>query len=179
MRQLTKYFLNGLAFLVPVVATIYVVYAVFVKIDKLYEFPVPGMGFLLTMVIITVIGFLASNFLTRWAVGIVDKMMRRLPLVKMIYSSVKDLIYAFVGERKGFGSPVAVSLGGGVKALGFVTCESLDKLGMKDEVAVYLPQSYNFAGNLIIVPREQVTALDAESGDLMAFIVSGGITSSK
>lgn len=177
MKRLTKYFLNGLAFLVPVVATIYVVYAILDKVDKLFKFETPGLGVLATLVLITIVGFLASNFLTRWIVSVVDGLLRRLPLVKMIYSSIKDLIHAFVGEKKGFRNPVAVSLGGGVKVLGFMTSDSLERLGMEGMVSVYLPQSYNFAGNLVMVPKEQVTPLDAESGDLMAFIVSGGIAS--
>jgi uncharacterized membrane protein len=175
MKKLTKYFLNGLAFLVPVVLTVYVIYAVFTRVDRLFEFRVPGMGVLTTFLIITFIGFMASNFLTRWTVRWVDGLMSRLPLVKMIYTSVKDLIYAFVGEKKGFTRPVSVSLGGGVKAVGFVTSDSLERLGMADMVAVYLPQSYNFAGNLIMVSKEKVTPVDGDSGDIMAFIVSGGI----
>ena len=175
MKRLTNYFFKGLAFLVPVVLTVYVLYAVFTKIDNLFKFPIPGMGFVATLAAVTFIGFLASNFLTRWAVRIVDGIFSRLPLVKMIYSSIKDLIHAFVGDKKGFNRPVTVSLGGGVGALGFVTSDSLDKLGLKEMVAVYLPQSYNFAGNLIIVPKDQVTPLEADSGEVMAFIVSGGI----
>jgi uncharacterized membrane protein len=175
MKRFTNYFLKGLAFLVPVVLTVYVLYAVFTKIDNLFKFPIPGMGFVATVVAVTFIGFLASNFLTRWAVRIVDGIFSRLPLVKMIYSSIKDLIHAFVGDKKGFNKPVTVSLGGGVGALGFVTSESLENIGLKDTVAVYLPQSYNFAGNLIVVPKERVTPLEADSGDVMAFIVSGGI----
>ncbi len=179
MKQLTKYFFNGLAFLVPVAVTLYVVYAIFIKIDRLFKFPIPGMGVLVTLVVITIIGFLASNFLTRWVIYIVDGLLRRLPLVKMIYTSIKDLIHAFVGEKKGFNRPVMVSLGAGVKAFGFITCDSLENLGLKDTVSVYLPQSYNFAGNLVIVPADQVTPLVTDSGDLMAFIVSGGIASKK
>ena len=175
MKRVTNYFFKGLAFLVPVVLTVYVLYAVFTRIDNLFKFPVPGMGFVATLAAVTFIGFLASNFLTRWAVSIVDGVFSRLPLVKMIYSSIKDLIYAFVGDKKGFNRPVTVSLGGGVGALGFVTAESLERIGLKDTVAVYLPQSYNFAGNLIIVPKDQVTPLKADSGEVMAFIVSGGI----
>ncbi len=105
----------------------------------------------------------------------VDRLMSRLPLVKMIYTAVKDLIHAFVGEKKGFTRPVSVSLGGGVKAVGFITSDSLERLGMAGMVAVYLPQSYNFAGNLLMVPKEQVAPVDGDSGDIMAFIVSGGI----
>lgn len=178
MKKLTKYFFEGLLFLVPLVATIYVIYLIFVKIDRLFRFEIPGLGFAFTVLLITAIGFIASNFFTRWLVLLVDKMFRRLPLIKMIYTSIKDLIGAFVGEKKGFSKPVLVTLlpGSNIQVIGFVTRESLDNLGLIDRVAVYLPQSYNFAGNLIVVPKEQVTPINAESGSVMAFIVSGGIT---
>jgi uncharacterized membrane protein len=95
----------------------------------------------------------------------------------MIYTSVKDLIDAFVGDKKGFKKPVSVTLlpGSNVQVIGFVTSESLNNLGLSDCVAVYLPQSYNFAGNLIIVPKEQITPLSADSADIMKFVISGGI----
>jgi uncharacterized membrane protein len=181
MKRFTRYFLEGLLFLAPVVATVYVVYLVFVKVDGLFRFQVPGMGVLVTLLVITLIGFAASNFLTRWLTTGVDALFRRLPLVKMIYTSVKDLIGAFVGDKKGFNRPVRISLvpGGSVFALGFITRDSLEKFGMEDLVAVYLPQSYNFAGNLVLVSREQVTPIEADSGDLMAFIVSGGISATQ
>jgi uncharacterized membrane protein len=178
MRKISKYFLNGLVFLVPVVATIYVVYAVFMKIDNLFNFPVPGMGFAITILMITVIGFVGSNFLTRKLVNVVDVIFSRLPIIKMIYTSVKDLIDAFVGDKKGFNKPVSVmvSQGSNIRVIGFVTKDSLDDLGLSDSVAVYLPQSYNFAGNLIIAPSDQVTPINTDSGDVMKFVVSGGIS---
>jgi uncharacterized membrane protein len=178
MKRLTRYFLEGLLFLAPVMATIYVVYTVFIKVDGLFKFNVPGFGFLVTLLIITLIGFVASNLLTRKLLGLVDRLFRHLPLVKMIYTSVKDLIGAFVGDKKGFNKPVKLRLspGGNLYALGFVTSENLDAMGIEGTVAVYLPQSYNFAGNLVLAPREHVTPVDAESGDVMAFIVSGGIS---
>ena len=178
MRRISKYFLNGLVFLVPVVATIYVVYAVFMKIDNLFNFPVPGIGFVITILMITVIGFVGSNFLTRKLVHVVDVIFSRLPLIKMIYTSVKDLIGAFVGDQKGFNKPVSVMVSkeSNIRVIGFVTKDSLDDLGLSDSVAVYLPQSYNFAGNLIIAPSDGVTPIDTDSGDLMKFIVSGGIS---
>ena len=178
MKKLTKYFFEGLIFLVPALVTVYVIYFVFSKIDGLFRFRVPGMGFVVTIAAITFIGFVASNLLTRRLLAVVDRSLRRLPLVRMIYMSVKDLTGAFVGEKKRFDKPVLVKLssGGEVQVIGFVTEESLDAYGLMDSVAVYLPQSYNFAGNLIIVPRDQVTRLKAESGQVMAFIVSGGVT---
>lgn len=178
MKKLTKYFFNGVALLVPMAATVYFVYIIFVKIDNLYDFPVPGMGFIITILIITTVGFIGSNLLTRKLVGIFDLIFTRLPLIKMIYTSIKDLIGAFVGDKKGFTKPVLVSLspGSNVQVIGFMTDESLNHLGLSDSAAVYLPQSYNFAGNLIIVPKEQITPLNADSTDIMKFIVSGGIS---
>ncbi len=178
MRRLTRYFLNGLIFLVPVVATIYVIYIIFIKIDSLFDFPIPGTGFIITIFLITFLGFIGSNFLTKRVVHLIDAIFSRLPLIKMIYTSVKDLISAFVGEKKAFNKPVAVTLlpNSNVKVIGFVTNESLIDLGLADTVAVYLPQSYNFAGNLILVPKEQITPLSVDSTSIMKFIVSGGIT---
>ena len=178
MKRLTRYFFEGLLVLMPLVATIYVVYAVFKKIDSIYEFKIPGAGFLLTILTITIVGFISSNFVAKKLVRMMDKLFAQLPFVKMIYTSVKDLIGAFVGDKKSFDKPVLVTLSPStnIQVIGFVTQQSLEYIGYADKVAVYLPQSYNFAGNLIVVPKDQVTPLTADSGDLMAFIVSGGVT---
>ncbi|HEB74878.1 MAG TPA: DUF502 domain-containing protein [Nitrospirae bacterium] len=178
MKKLTEYFLKGLLFLIPLVATVYVVYLVFIKIDRLFSFDIPGVGFVVTILTITGMGFIASNFLTKGLVLLVDRTFARLPLIKMIYTSVRDLIGAFVGDKRSFDKPVLVTLapGSGIQVVGFVTQESLHGLGLADRVAVYLPQSYNFAGNLIIVPADHVVPISADSGDVMAFIVSGGVT---
>ncbi len=161
MKRFTRYFFEGLLVLVPLVATVYVVYVIFTKVDNIFKFSVPGMGFIVTILSITIIGFISSNFITKKLVGLVDKI----------------FIGAFVGDKKSFDKPVLVTLspGGNIQAMGFVTKDSLDNIGYSDKVAVYLPQSYNFAGNLLVVPRDQVTPISAESGDIMAFIVSGGV----
>ncbi len=178
MKRLTRFFFEGLLLLVPLVVTIYVLYIIFMKIDNIFQFKIPGMGFLITILTITIVGFISSNFITKGIVRIVDRVFTRLPLVKMIYTSIKDLIGAFVGDKKSFDKPVLVTLSpeNNIQAIGFVTRENLESMGLTDKVAVYLPQSYNFAGNLIIVPKKQVSPLSVESGDIMAFIVSGGVT---
>ncbi|NOZ69372.1 MAG: DUF502 domain-containing protein, partial [Deferribacteres bacterium] len=102
MKRLTRYFLEGLLVLIPLVATIYVIYAVFTKIDSIFRFEMPGLGFLVTILTITLVGFISSNFITSWLVRLVEKLFSKLPLVKMIYTSVKDLIGAFVGDKKSF-----------------------------------------------------------------------------
>ncbi|MEN6461066.1 MAG: DUF502 domain-containing protein [Syntrophomonas sp.] len=183
MKRITNYFFKGLLFMVPIVLTIYIFFLVFVKIDGLLKIPlpgigvIPGVGFIATLVIVTLIGFLVSNFLTKKIMFLVDKLLNSLPLVKLLYSSIKDLVGAFVGDKKSFNKPVMVRLSadGSAHVLGFITCESLDNFGMKDYVSVYVPQSYNFAGNLLIFPRDQVQVLDANSSEVMTFIVSGGV----
>lgn len=178
MKRLTKYFFEGLLVLVPLVATIYVVHAVFTKIDSIFTFSVPGIGFLVTILTITVVGFISSNFIAKRLMKLVDTIFTKLPFTKMIYTSIKDLISAFVGDKKSFDKPVlvTVSTDSNIQVIGFVTKDNLDNLGIPGKIAVYLPQSYNFAGNLLVVPAEQVAPLSAESGDIMAFIVSGGVT---
>jgi uncharacterized membrane protein len=183
MKKLTSYFLNGLLFIVPIVVTLYVVYILFIKVDGLLKIPIPGIGiipgvgFLATLVIITLTGFLVSNFLTKRLLLLFDRLMSRLPLVKLLYGSIKDLLNAFAGEKKSFNRPVLVKLGPDSSAhvLGFITCDSLAKFGLEEYISVYVPQSYNFAGQLLVFPREQVQPLDTSSADLMTFIVSGGV----
>ena len=179
MKRITRYFFEGLLVTVPLVATIYVIYIVFIRIDSLFRFQTPGIGFFITLFAIFMVGVISSNFITSRLVRFIEKFFARLPLVKMIYTAIKDLIGAFVGDKKGFNRPVLVTLlpGTNIQAIGFVTRESLDHLGLSESVSVYLPQSYNFAGNLLVVPRTQITPLALESGDIMAFIVSGGVSS--
>ena len=179
MKRISQYFLQGLLFLVPLFVTVYVIYWVFIRIDGILDMPVPGVGFIVTIVFVTLVGFGASNFLTKNIVGLVDKIFARLPLVKMIYTAIKDLVNAFVGDKKSFNRPVQVVIDreSNLRVLGFATRDSLDSIGIQDSMAVYLPQSYNFAGNLIIVDREQVTPMSADPGEVMKLIVSGGVSS--
>ncbi len=178
MKRISQYFLQGLLFLIPLFVTVYVLYWIFIQIDGVLNLPVPGLGFLVTIIFITLIGFVASNFLTKNIFLLVDRIFVRLPLVKMIYTSIKDLVHAFVGDKKSFNRPVQVVIDrkSNLRVLGFATRESLDSIGIKDSMAVYLPQSYNFAGNLIIVESEQVIPLEADPGEVMKLIVSGGVS---
>jgi uncharacterized membrane protein len=178
MSRLLAYFLRGLVVATPLALSIYVSWWVFDRIDSWLGLPYPGVGFLLTLALITLVGFLASNLITRGFLGVVERLFARLPFVRLLYASTRDLLDAFVGEKRRFDRPVLVTLtpGGTVKVLGFVTQPSLERLGLADHVAVYLPQSYNFAGNVIIVPATQVERVDADSSTVMAFIVSGGLT---
>lgn len=177
-RELAGWFLRGLVITAPVTVTLWVTWAVIRWMDQLLGIPVPGAGLLATLAAITVVGALASSFVARRAMGWVEDLLERVPFVRLLYTSSKDLLNAFVGEQRRFTQAVRVSLtdDGGVGVLGFITDDDLAKLGLEGQVAVYLPQSYNFAGNLILVPRHRITPVSADSADVMAFIVSGGVS---
>lgn len=178
MSRLLNYFFRGLVLVAPLVVTVYVCWALFSAIDGWLGLPIPGAGFLLTVVLITAIGFFASSLITRGVLSALDRVMNRLPFVRLLYSSTRDLLNAFVGEQRRFDKPVLVTImpGGNARAFGFVTQESLAAIGLAEYVTVYLPQSYGFAGNLFVFPAAQVQRLEADSAVVMAFILSGGVT---
>ena len=183
MKKLIHYFIKGLLIFVPIALTVFLLIWAFTSLDDalgslLKTEKIPGLGLLITIVVITVIGFLASNFLGRKFFALIEKIFRGLPLVKLLYSAVKDMIEAFAGDKKSFDKPVLASIASGsaVKVVGFITRESLENFGLEDYVAVYMPQSYNFAGNVLLFPKEAVKPLEVESSQAMAFIVSGGVS---
>ncbi|MEJ2230664.1 MAG: DUF502 domain-containing protein [Nitrospirales bacterium] len=178
MNDLARNFFEGLLILVPVVVTLYVAWLVLETIDGWLNIPIPGVGFLVTVGLITLTGRYASTVFGQKMLDMTEGMLVKAPFVKLLYTSLKDLIAAFMGEKRRFDQPVLVSLtpGGHAEAVGFVTRTDLEFLGLLDHVAVYFPQSYNFAGNLLVFPKGQVHPLEAESADVMAFIVSGGVS---
>ncbi len=191
MNVISKYFLRGILILIPILITFYVVYLIGDTLAPLFlwlggrvaaegraAWLQTAVGVVISVPLITLVGFLASNWLGARIVGAVERLLDRLPLVKLLHGSIKDLLGAFVGDKKGFDRPVLVALtpDGGTKVAGFVTRDELSFLGAADHVAVYLPQSYNFAGNLIVVPRDRVQSVAAPSSDVMAFLVSGGVS---
>ena len=127
MRRLTRYFFQGLILVAPIAVTLYVCWLIFTRIDRWLGFRVPGVGFVLTIAIVTLVGFLASNLITRSAVAVIERVMTRLPFVRLLYGATRDLLDAFVGEHRRFNVPVVVTLipSARVKVFGFVTQESL------------------------------------------------------
>ena len=178
MRRLISYFLRGLVFVAPLAVTAYVCIRIFAAIDGWLQLSIPGLGFVVTIVVITLIGFLASTILATSLLSAVDAVVTRLPFVRLLYSATKDLLNAFVGEHRRFDAPVLVPTdqGGQARALGFITQHSLAELGLTDSVTVYLPFSYSLSGRLLIYPASAVERLDRDSAEVLAFIVSGGVT---
>jgi uncharacterized membrane protein len=178
MSRLFAYFLRGLVVVVPLALTVYVCVVIFKTIDSWLGLPIRGVGFVLALVLITLVGFMASSIITRSLIGALDRMFDRLPFVRLLYSSAKDMLNAFVGEKRRFDKPVLVSLSadGTLKVLAFLTSDSLGTLGIANQVTVYMPQSYGFAGHILVVPASRVERINADAAEVMAFIISGGVT---
>lgn len=178
MRRLAGYFLRGLAIMAPLALTIYVCYTIVTAIDSWIPMAVPGVGFAITIGLITLVGVLGSNVLADSLVELLDRVLEKLPFIRLLYGTARDFFEAFVGEKKRFDTAVLVTLypASEAKALGFMTRRDVAMLGLADHVAVYLPHSYAFTGQLLLVPAQHVTPVQANSAELMTFIVSGGVT---
>lgn len=177
-KRIFRYFLQGLLYIGPIFVILYIVYWIFIKIDGLLPFKVPGLGFVVIFAFITLVGYFGNTIIAKPLVWYFKKIIDRVPLIKTIYESVTDLLSAFVGNKKKFNVPVMVKMNkeSDIYKLGFLTREDLSQLGISNTyVAVYLPHSYNFSGNMFVVPSTQVTTLNLPSSEVMKFIVSGGV----
>jgi uncharacterized membrane protein len=180
-NSLVRPFLNGVLVVAPLGVTVYACVWVFRSVDGWMATSRPGLGFLLALCIIWLIGFAASGFLTRRLVDALENVLGRLPLVRLLHGSTKDLIGAFIGERRRFNSPVLVAVGNDpdVLVLGFVTQSSLAMLGLPGHVACLVPQAFHWAGQLYLVPATRVRCVPTASGvDVLAFALSGGVSGS-
>lgn len=180
-RRAVTFFLRGAVITVPVVLTVWTAWSAVTWIDGLLGLPIPGVGLLIVIVGIAAIGALATNVVTRAAIGTLDTILARLPLVRLLYTAAKDLMQAFAGEKRRFNRAVRVQPDPKLELwfLGFVTEDDLERMGLPGWVAVYLPQSYNIAGNLVLVPTDRIVPVAVDSADLIAFIVSGGVAKGK
>jgi uncharacterized membrane protein len=188
LKRIISYFIRGLVLVAPLYATVLIIWSGVEYLDNILpiEIPIsnqqavylPGLGILIIIFGIILLGFLFSTIVPQSFFKFTESIMRRIPLVSLIYYSIKDLILAFVGDKKKFNQPVLVTMykETNIKKLGFITQTDLTHLKIADHVAVYMPLSYALSGELFIVPAEHVTPLDVRSTDVMKMIVSGGVS---
>ena len=179
MKKIINYFLQGLLYIVPITVTLYVVVWTFQKIDGILPFQFPGLGLIVIISLITIIGFLGSAVITSPINAFFQNLLKRAPLLKTIYLSVKDLMSTFVGNKKGFSEPVLVKIyeNSTIERIGFITNEDVESLNIaKGKVLVYMPHSYAISGQLFVVEKKNVSPIDKSSAEIMKLIVSGGVT---
>lgn len=195
-RNLFRLFLQGLLILAPISITIWTVVTVFYWIDGIlpnlvhsivpawigtdqFGFPkrIPGLGFIVFIGIALLVGYISPSFIVSRMVELAEKVLERTPGIKFIYSTLKDFFEAFAGSKRKFDKAVLVSIHApDVWQVGFITQEELRQFDLQEYVAVYLPQSYAFAGHLYFVKRDRVRVLtDISSADAMKFAISGGV----
>lgn len=186
MKRLLGYFFQGLLYIAPLGITIFVLYKIFVYLDGLFKpllekylnISFTGLSLLIVFLAVALLGFLGQTIIARPIKKLINHFINRAPLVKVIYTSIRDLLSAFVGKEKKFNQAVLVkvNLVSELEKLGFITQEDVSKLGVEgNKVAVYFPHSYNFSGELFIVPAEHIKKIDGAPADIMKFIVSGGV----
>jgi uncharacterized membrane protein len=189
-RAILNYFVKGLLIVVPLGAAFFLIFWAISTADNALNISsiiwvnksgkpvyIPGMGILTVLVFILLAGVIVTTIITEPIKAWFNRWINRLPLFKFLYSSIKDLTEAFVGDDKKFNEPVLVEVNEfGLKKIGFLTQKDLSSIGLPGEVAVYFPYSYSFAGQVVIVSADKVKPIDKSAGDMMKFVISGGVS---
>lgn len=188
LKRILSYFIRGLVLIAPLYATGLIITAGVRYFDNILKIEVPisgqrdvylpGLGFLIIIGGIILLGFLFSTIVPQSFLKFTESIIRRIPLVSLIYYSTKDLILAFVGDKKKFNQPVLVTMykETNIKKIGFITQTDLSHLKITDHVAVYMPLSYSLSGEMFVIPIENIVLLDASSTDVMKMLISGGVS---
>ena len=186
MKKIINYFLQGLLYIAPLGITAYIIYVIFNFtnnllddiLEKFLKIDIPGLGIVVIFFFLVLVGIIGRSILVKPFKILFNRLIEKIPILKLIYSALNDLFSAFVGKEKKFNKPVIVLVNpiSNLEKLGFLTEEDLSKINEKDKVAVYFPHSYNFSGELFIVPKSQIRIIDIDPAVVMKFIVSGGVS---
>ena len=187
MNKLIRYLLQGILFTVPVAITVYVILTITRWVGNVVDFlgiaihPLidPLLGLIGGIIVLVLIGALGSSIFFYPVFKRIEQVIEKTPFLKIVYTSVKDLLSAFVGQKKKFNKPVIVKVSEHplMEKLGFITQHSLKDLGIEGKkVAVYFPLSYSLSGDLFIIPEENIKPVNVPAAEFMKFIISGGVT---
>jgi uncharacterized membrane protein len=195
MKSAGKIFLTGLLAVLPVLATLYLVLWLVGTMERFFgaqlkwlmpdEYYRTGMGLLLAVLIIFGVGLLMHALLFRRVFGWAEKLLLEIPLVRSVYTALRDLFGLIAnGQDADALQVVSVALPGtGMRALGFVSRSDFSDLpagiGREGEIAVYLPMSYQIGGYTLFMPRAQAVAVDMSREDAMKFILTAGLKSAR
>lgn len=186
MKRIVNYFLQGLLYIAPLGITAYIIYVIFNfidnllhdKLEEIFKIDIPGLGLAVIFIFLVLVGIAGQSIFAQPFKVLFKRILEKAPLLKLIFSALNDLFSAFVGKEKKFNKPVMVLVNpiSNLEKLGFLTEEDLSILDEKEKVAVYFPHSYNFSGELFIVPKNQVRSIDVNPSAVMKFILSGGVS---
>lgn len=190
MKAVSKIFFTGLAAVLPVLLTFYILVWLGGKVESVFGGVIqlllpdnwykPGMGLVAGMLAIFFVGLTLRAWVVRRFFSLGERLLNRIPLVKAIYGSIRDLMNFFGGKDQGFSQVVLVRIGDTqMKLLGFVTREDFSDLpaGLAGEgvVAVYMPMSYQIGGYTVMLPRSAIEPVNMSMQEAMKFAVTGGM----
>jgi uncharacterized membrane protein len=193
-KLINKNVLTGLITLLPVILTFYLLYWFVVTTESFLgdgirtsiseEFYRPGMGVIAGLIVAFLVGLFMHTIIAQQLLASVERVLKRLPIVKSVYLSIRDLLDYFSSEKqKDFDQVVAISWGDtGMQIIGLVTQADMTQLpagfNQKDSLLVYIPMSYGIGGFAVLVPRSATRPLNMSMEDAMRFALTAGVTSS-
>ena len=183
LNTLAKSFFQGLLIIGPFALTIWIIWYIVSSIDNIIptisERTYPGITFLIVIISTTLIGYLGNKFIIgRVVVDSFDYLFEHTPGIKFIYTSLKDVMTSFVGDKKKFNKPVLIKTteNPAIWRIGFLTQSDLSSVGFPNYVSVYLPHSYAVSGWVVFVLATNITILEnVSAAQAMKFAVSGGV----
>jgi len=190
LHQLLYYLIKGTLVVVPVAGAVFLIIWIVASLDSALNITqhfledeqghplyIPGIGILTVLIILIIVGIVFTTLVTEPIKNWLSRTINKIPLFSTLYSSIKDFTEAFVGDAKKFNEPVLVEVNEtGLKKIGFLTQRDLTKIGLPDEVIVYFPYSYSFAGQVVVVSSSRVSKLHMSATDAMKLVVSGGVS---
>ncbi len=192
LRSINKNILTGLITLLPVVVTLYLLYWFVVTTESLLGDVIrtlvredlyrPGMGVVAGLIVAFVVGLIMHSLIAQRLFSGGERIIYRLPLIKSVYLSIRDLLDYFSSEKKKeFEQVVAVKFGEtGMQAVGLVTQTDTKHMPadfrQKDSLLVYFPMSYGIGGFVVLVPRSATRRLNMSMEDAMRFTLTAGVT---
>ena len=176
--KLISYFIKGTLLITPFALTLYIISTLISWIDGLLGVAIPGVGVLIILISITVLGYFGSTIFFKSFLQSVEKFFIHIPFINIIYTSMKEVITTFVGDKKKFNKPVILLINKdtNMRKIGFITQENLKQWDLQDYVGVYVPFSYAFSGEFLLIAKERIKFLNVSSTDAMRIVISGGIT---
>jgi len=188
-KSLSKILLTGFITLLPIILTVYLLYWLAVTSENMMitalqwvlsdEIYFPGMGVIAGLVVVFIVGLLMKAIFVRQVFAFGEKILYRVPLIKTVYRSIRDLFDFFSPKKEGFGQVVSVNING-MFMIGFVTQDDTSRLPdfakQSDSVLVYIPMSYMIGGFTLLIPRKDIHECDMSMDEAMRFVLTAGIT---
>lgn len=178
LANILRYLLQGIVIISPFLITFGLAYYVFDYVDTIIPDMPRGIGFVIVVVLLILIGYLGSRLLFgRLLLNLFDRIIEKIPGLKVVYTAVKDFADGFMGEKRKFTNPVLVKMSEHpvMYRVGFITQEDLSKINLTGSVMVYMPHAYAISGFHYILDSQYVQALDMDASDAMKLAVSGGV----